>query len=111
MPGLGPSLNEKEIILDARLGRGLVFDDQIAAQKGCGRMRIRRNFASREGSEAASNFQEAEVRAEYGNGKGPSGCESGIRDRAEWARKGERGQDSWRAMEDKEDGGACLFPH
>ncbi len=83
MPGLGPLLNEEEIILDARLGRGLVFDDQIAAQKGCGRMRIRRNFASREGSEAASNFQEAEVRAEHGNGKGPSGCESGIRDRAE----------------------------
>ena len=74
-------------------------------------MRIRRNFASREGSEAARNFREAEVRAEHGNGKGPSGYESGIRDRAEWTRKGERGQEGWRAMEDKEDGGASLSPH
>ena len=74
-------------------------------------MRIRRNFASREGSETASNFREAEVRAEHGNGKGPSGYESGIRDRAEWTRKGERGQEGWRAMEDKKDGGASLSPH
>lgn len=29
--GLGPSRNEEEIILDDRLGRGLVFDDEIAA--------------------------------------------------------------------------------
>ncbi len=97
--------------LNARLGRGLAFDDEIAAQKRCGRMRIRRNFASREGSETASNFREAEVRAEHGNGKGPSGYESGIRDRAEWTRKGERGQEGWRAMDDKEDGGASLSPH
>ncbi len=100
----------KESIHD-RLGRGLVFDDDIAAQKGCGRMRIRRNFASREGSEAARNFREAEVRAEHGNGKGPSGYESEIRDRAEWTRKGERDQEGWRAMEDKEDGGARPSPH
>ncbi|MCJ1345775.1 hypothetical protein MMC31_003984, partial [Peltigera leucophlebia] len=46
---------------DARLGRGLVFDDEIAAQQ---RMRIQRNFGSGRGSEAAGNFAEAEVWAE-----------------------------------------------
>ncbi len=43
---------------DARLGRGLVFDDEIAAQQ---RMRIQHNLGSGRGSEAADNFGEAEV--------------------------------------------------
>ncbi len=43
---------------NARLGRGLVFHDEIAAQQ---RMRIRRNFGSGGGLEAASNFGGAEV--------------------------------------------------
>ena len=72
---------------NARLGRGLVFDDEIATQQGCGRMRIRRNFGSGKGSEAACNFGEAEVRVEQGNGKGPSGYKSRIRGRGEYARK------------------------
>ena len=33
MPGLSPLLNKKKIILDARLGRWLVIDDEIAAQQ------------------------------------------------------------------------------
>ena len=36
-----------------RLGRGLVFDDEIAPQQ---RMDIRRNFGSGRGSEAAGNL-------------------------------------------------------
>lgn len=43
--------------IDTRLGRGLVFSDEIAAQQ----IRIRRTFGSREGSEAAGNFWEAEA--------------------------------------------------
>lgn len=74
-------------------------------------MRIPRNFASREGSEAASNFREAEVRAEYDNEKRPSGYTSWIRHRAKWAQKGKKGQESWSAIEDKKDGDASLPPH
>ena len=62
-------------------------------------------------SEVARNFREAEVRAENGNGKGPSGCESGIKDRAKWARQEERKQENWRVMEDKKDRVASLFSH
>lgn len=43
--------------MNSRLDRGLVFDDEIAAQAG---MRIRQQFRKRnEGSEAAGNFREA----------------------------------------------------
>ncbi len=94
MPGLDQSLNEEEIILDARLIRRLVFDDEIAAQKRCSRMRIRCIFANRERFKAASNFWEAEVRVENGNRKEPNGYESRIKDRAEWTRKGEKDQES-----------------
>ncbi len=83
MPGLGQSLNEEEIIRDTRLSRGLVFDNKIAALKACSRLHIRRNLASGEGSKTASNFQEAEVRAEYSNTKRPSGYQSKIIKRVE----------------------------
>lgn len=74
-------------------------------------MRIRQNFASRERSEAASNFLEAEVKAKYGNGKRPRGYKSGIKDRAEWTRQEKRGQESLRARDDKKDGGASTSPY
>ena len=74
-------------------------------------MRIWPNFASREGSETVSNFRKAEVRAEYGKRKRSSGYESEIKNRAEWIRKGEKGQEGWRAMEDKENGDDSLFSH
>ena len=84
-------------ILNALLGWGLVFDNEIAAQKKSDQMHIRRNFTSRERSEAASNFWEAGVRAENGNEKRLSGYESGIKDRKRWTRKKKRGQEGWRA--------------
>ncbi len=74
-------------------------------------MRIRRNFASIEDFEAASNFRKPDVGAESGNGKEPNGYESEIMDRAEWTRKRERGQEGWKAMKNNEDRGANLFPH
>ena len=79
---------------NARLDKGLVFDYEIAAQKECRRMHIRRNFTSREESAAANNFWEAEVRAKNDNGKEPSRYESKIRDRTEWTRKREKYQES-----------------
>ncbi len=84
MLGLGQSINKEEIILDARLSQGLVFNDEIVAQKRFGRIRIRHNFASREGSEAASNFQKAELQVGNSNRKIPNGYESRIKIRAEW---------------------------
>ena len=67
--GLGQSLNDEQIIPDARLSQRLVFDDEIAAQKRYGWMHIWCNFVNREGSETASNFWRANVKAEHGNRK------------------------------------------
>lgn len=66
----------------ARLSQGLIFDNGIAAQKGCGRKSIWCNFTSKEESKAASHFWAAEVRVEYNNRKKPSGYENRIKDRA-----------------------------
>lgn len=63
-----------------RLGRRLVFDDEITVQNGYGHIRIGRNFASQEGSETATNFWETEVRVENDNRKELDGYESGIRE-------------------------------
>ena len=71
--------------IDARLGRGLVFSDEIAGQQ----IRIRRTFGR---SEAAGNFWEAEAWAGQGRRKGPSGYESwiGFRGEQAWVEKGVR---------------------
>ena len=49
------------------LGQGQIFNNEIAAQQECGWMRIWRNFANAEGSDAASNFWQAGVEAKSGN--------------------------------------------
>ncbi len=71
------------MVENARLSRGLVFDDEIAAEKEYGQKFIWHNFRGREGSKAASNYWNAEVKEEHDNKKEPSGYESGIKDRAE----------------------------
>lgn len=41
MPGLDLSLNKEKVVLNAKLGQKLIFDNKIAAQQ---RMHIQRNF-------------------------------------------------------------------
>lgn len=101
MPGLGQSFNQEEIIQDALLGMGLVFDNEIAAPKRCSEIHIWRNFASDEGSKTTSDFQEAEVGEEYGNTKRLSGYKSRMNKSVEWTQKGKKGQEDWRDMENK----------
>ena len=55
---------------NSRLGRRLVFDDEIAAQQ---RMPIRPNFGRGRGSGAAGNSREAGLEQSRVGGKGPSG--------------------------------------
>ena len=64
-------------------------------------MRKWHNFASKEGSKAASNFQEAELREERGSKKRLSGYKSGLRDKAKLTKKEEKVQEGWKALEDK----------
>ena len=88
----------------ARLGRGLVFDDEIAAQQ---RMRIRRNQGSGEGVRGSRLFWGSEGLS----GAGPSGCGNRIGVRRAKGSGKQRDQGSEGAMEDKEDGGPRLFLH
>lgn len=51
MPGLGPSLNKKEIILDTWLSQELVFDNEIATQVDAHLIKAR--------SKAVNNYEKA----------------------------------------------------
>ena len=107
-------------LLDARLGRGLVFDDKIALSNG-----ITSDVCS-EVEETASDFGEAGSWAKRGGGKEPSrsrglsrhGGRKGTSTKEIWIGfrtvRGWREQRGWRAAgpwRRKEDGGASLFLH
>ncbi len=81
-----------------RLGRGLVFDDEIAAQQ---RMHIRCNFGSGREPEIAGQFPESRGPSKQRERKGPSENESRIRGQERKGVRGAKGLKLWRIKEDR----------